>query len=243
MDGGDQMPRGSYYGESNTMPADVEGGEKLSLHEEELRATKEQVQKGEVRLGKHVVEEQKTVDVPVTREEVFIERRPVDRQPDDHPVGEDASANIRVPVTEERVDVEKVPVETEEVRIGKREVIDTQHVTDTVKREEARVEPSGDVDVSRAGMGAGTAGRWEDVLPEYRGYWRQHYGNSGRRWEDVESNYRYGWEMSNDPRYSGRSWAQVEPELQQDWQRTHHESAWDRVRDDIKGAWDRATQH
>ena len=103
------------------------GGQTLHLHEEQLQANKERVQAGEVRLGKEVVEEQRTVNVPVTREEVFIERRPGDRQPDDHN--------------------EKVPVMTEEVRVGKREVTENRQVTDTVRREEARIENEGNVRV------------------------------------------------------------------------------------------------
>jgi stress response protein YsnF len=35
----------------------------------------------------------------------------------------------------------------EEVALGKRQVQDTQHVTDTVRREEARVERQGDVNI------------------------------------------------------------------------------------------------
>jgi uncharacterized protein (TIGR02271 family) len=123
------------------------GGQTLHLHEEELRANKERVQAGEVRLGKEVVEEQRTVNVPVTREEVFIERRPGDRQPDDHNIGEDAGETVRVPISEERVEVEKVPVMTEEVRVGKREVTENRQVTDTVRREEARIENEGNVRV------------------------------------------------------------------------------------------------
>jgi len=117
----------------------------MYLHEEELRANKERVEAGEVRLGKEVVEEQKTINVPTTREEVFIERTPGDRQPDSHTIDDSADETISVPVSEERVNVEKVPVMTEEVRVGKRQVQENQQVSGTVKREEARIENEGDV--------------------------------------------------------------------------------------------------
>jgi len=84
---------GATAGRSAEHTAPVRGaaGEQtLHLHEEELRVNKERVQAGEVRLGKAVVEEQKTVSVPVTREEVYLERQPGDRQPDDHTIGEGA---------------------------------------------------------------------------------------------------------------------------------------------------------
>jgi uncharacterized protein (TIGR02271 family) len=54
-----------------------------------------------------------------------------------------------VPVTEERVEVEKQPVVYEEVGIGKRVTQETQPVTETVRREELRVDESGDVDVRK----------------------------------------------------------------------------------------------
>ena len=122
-----------------------EGGERLQLREEELRARKQPVQTGEVQIRKDVVEEQRTIDVPVTREEAVVERRPVEPRPADEQIGEGES--IRVPLRGEQVDVDKQPVVTEEVEVGKRPVQETERVTETVRREEARVEREGDVDV------------------------------------------------------------------------------------------------
>jgi uncharacterized protein (TIGR02271 family) len=120
----------------------------VRLREEELQARKQPVEKGRVRVGKDVVEEQQTLEVPVTREEVTVERRPVSREPSDTPIGQ-GGEDIRVPVREEQVSVEKRPVVTEEISVGKQKVQDTQQVSGTVRREEARVEGTGDVDVER----------------------------------------------------------------------------------------------
>ncbi len=115
----------------------------LRLREEQLNVSKQKVQAGEVDLRKEVVSEQKTVNVPVTHEEVYIENRPVTGTDvnDNTPIGTDES--IRVPVSEERVNVSKDTVVTGEVSIGKRAVQETQQVTDTVRREEARLDKSG----------------------------------------------------------------------------------------------------
>jgi len=114
----------------------------LRLREEQLNVSKDRVQSGEVGLHKEVVSEQKTVNVPVTHEEVVIERRPVtDGRVDDTPIGE--GETIRVPVNEEQVNVSKDTVVTGEVAIGKRAVQETQQVTDTVRREEARIDQQG----------------------------------------------------------------------------------------------------
>src|SRR5918911_4634962 len=103
-----------------------ESGATVELRQEELAARKEAVEAGRVSLATEVVEEQATLEVPVTREEVTIERRPVDRRPADAPIGTTEQETIRVPVREERVELEKRPVVYEELGVGKREVTGTQ---------------------------------------------------------------------------------------------------------------------
>ncbi|MFL5653196.1 MAG: YsnF/AvaK domain-containing protein [Ktedonobacteraceae bacterium] len=125
---------------------ETEGEQGLKLREEQLRVQKQPVEKGEARLRKDVVTEQKSIDVPVSREEVYVERRPGSGQPADQPIGEEGET-YRVPVREEQVTVEKQPVVREEMALGKRQVQETQQVSDTLKREKARVEREGDVGV------------------------------------------------------------------------------------------------
>ena len=121
----------------------------MRLREEQLHASTTPVETGRVQVGKDVVEEQRSVDVPVTREEVVVERHPVDRRPADQPIDATQSETIEVPVREEQVDVEKRPVVYEEVGVGKRTTEETQQVSDTVRREELRMDREGDVDVRR----------------------------------------------------------------------------------------------
>jgi len=127
--------------------ADTDEQRSLKLREEQLSADKERVQTGEVQLHKDVVTEQKTINVPVTHEEVVIERHAVtgDQVDDATPIGE--GETLRVPVSEEQVNVTKTPVVTGEVRVGKRAVQENQQVSDTVQREEVRLDRSGDVPV------------------------------------------------------------------------------------------------
>ncbi|HZG73810.1 MAG TPA: YsnF/AvaK domain-containing protein [Chondromyces sp.] len=117
----------------------------VRLREEQLNVDKETVQTGEVRVDKEVVEEEQSVNVPVSREEVYIERRPVS---DTAAFDEAASTledgeSIRIPVTEERVEVSKRPVVNEEIVIGKRKVEENEIVKETVKREEAHIDRTG----------------------------------------------------------------------------------------------------
>ena len=125
--------------------ADTDERRRLQLREERLQAEKRTVQAGEVGLHKEVIAEQQSVNVPVTHEEVYIESHPVSGQVSDAPIGTDES--IRVPVREEQVDVTKQTVATGEVSLGKRQVTENQQFTDTVRREEARLDRTGDVNV------------------------------------------------------------------------------------------------
>ena len=129
----------------------VEGGQTVQVKEEELEARKQPVETGEVKVRKEVHTEHKSMDVPVQREEVVVERHA--------PTGRGATSDIkegeeiRVPVTEEQVAVEKKPVVKEEVTVGKRVVQDTERVGGEVRKEDVRVERAGKVDVREGGTG------------------------------------------------------------------------------------------
>ncbi|MBV9119387.1 MAG: YsnF/AvaK domain-containing protein [Chloroflexi bacterium] len=110
----------------------------VQLREEQLQARTTQVQSGEVEIGKRVVTEEQTMNVPVTHEEIQIERHPVNR-PASGTIDDTANETLRVPLTEERVEVEKRPVVTEEINVTKTPVTENQQVTETVRREEAEV--------------------------------------------------------------------------------------------------------
>ncbi|QSF45902.1 YsnF/AvaK domain-containing protein [Paenibacillus tianjinensis] len=119
---------------------------RLRLREEQLDVSKNKVQTGEVNVRKEIIEEQKTINVPVSHEEIVIERRSVNNDSSSTPIGADET--IRIPVSEEQVDVRKNTVVTGEVDIHKREIQGTEQVKDTVKREEARIDKTGNVKVN-----------------------------------------------------------------------------------------------
>jgi uncharacterized protein (TIGR02271 family) len=128
-----------------TVPTGQEA-QNIELRAEQLQPQTRWQQAGEVELRKNVVAEQQTVDVPVTHEEVYIQRQPGSGQVSDTPIT-DEGETIRVPVGEEQVDINKQTVVTGEVAVGKRQVQQTQQYTDTVRREELDVENQGDVNV------------------------------------------------------------------------------------------------
>jgi len=126
----------------------------MQLKEERLHADKRPVETGEVTVRKEVHTENKTMEVPVQREEVVIERTPAHGRASTE--GIKAGEQIRIPVREEQVSVSKDAVVTEEVKVGKRTVQDTEHVSGQVRKEEVKIEQTGDVDVKNSGPGKGT---------------------------------------------------------------------------------------
>jgi uncharacterized protein (TIGR02271 family) len=120
------------------------------LAEEELTATKRGVERGAVHVDKVVTEEQQALDVPVTEEHVTVSRQIVDR---DVAPGETVfeDGTIEVPVYGEEVDVEKHSRVVEEVEIAKEATTETQRVTGTVRREEARITDETGAIVDEAG--------------------------------------------------------------------------------------------
>ncbi|ERI93804.1 hypothetical protein HMPREF1982_01567 [Clostridiales bacterium oral taxon 876 str. F0540] len=124
----------------------------LQLRKEELDINKDKVQTGEVTLSKQIVEDQQTVNVPVTHEEVVIERRPVaNGKSCDAEVSSEISSDncqtIKIPVSEEKVNVDKHTVVTEEVSAYKREIENTKEINETLRREEAKINKNGNVEV------------------------------------------------------------------------------------------------
>lgn len=126
----------------------VEGEQRMQVREEELRATKRPVETGEVKVRKEARTEHKTMEVPVRREEVVVERHAATGQSDpscDIREGEE----IRVPVMEEQVSVQKTPVVKEELTVGKRVVQGTERVSGDVRKEEVHIERAGDAEVRK----------------------------------------------------------------------------------------------
>lgn len=120
--------------------------DRLQLLEERLVVNKDRFKAGSVQIGKRVETHTETVNVPLQREEVIIERHAVtDARPVAGAVLGAASETVNVDLEAERANVSKQAFVTEEVSLGKRTVTDTQTVTETVGKEVLEVNKTGDV--------------------------------------------------------------------------------------------------
>ncbi len=116
----------------------------MTRSEEELRVGTAQRERGRARLRKYVVTEQVQQTVPVSREEVRVEREPVtDENIDEAMSGPDISeGEHEVVLHEEEPVVEKRAVPKERVRLEKDTVTDEHEVSEEVRKE--RIETEGD---------------------------------------------------------------------------------------------------
>ena len=143
--------RGSASGQAESGAYEVAAGDELRIPvmEEELTATVRPAEAGAVRIEKRVVEEDRVLEVPVTDEQIRVERRIVDR-----PVGTNETQAfeeivIDVPLSSEQVELQKQARVAEEIVVSKEAVQRTERVNDTVRREEVYVDEDATADGGR----------------------------------------------------------------------------------------------
>ena len=145
--------------EPRTSVGGTAGEEVIPVVEENVAVGKRPVSQGRVRVHTYVVETPVEEDVRLRDERVQVERRPVDRAE----VGEDAFRERSVEMTETREEavVGKTARVTEEVVVRKDAGERTEHVRETARRTEVRVDRDGD-----AGTAAPTAPSADPATPK-----------------------------------------------------------------------------
>lgn len=120
----------------------------VPVAEEELTAEKRSREAGAVRVRKDVVTERRDVSVPVTREEVHVERVPAGQEakPGEATFQE---GSVTVPIREEEVEIRKRPVVRERVNVSKTSRQEERRAEADVRKEEVDIEKEGDVNVTR----------------------------------------------------------------------------------------------
>lgn len=117
---------------------DIEKEEaRIPLTEERLNVSKTS-QENQATITKKPVTETKTVEIPVTREEISIEKRSPtvgsETEAQSSPI--QSEEEIKIPLRKEKVEVTKKPYVKEEVAVKKNKVTDKKRVTEDVTSEE-----------------------------------------------------------------------------------------------------------
>lgn len=134
-----------------TNPTDHPADDYLIRSEEQLRTSMETVASGRIRLRKHIVTEDVTITVQVSREEITIEREEItDANRGDAPDGGELAADeYEVILSAEKAVVTKVTVPVERVRLTTQVVTENQDITETLQREVIEVEQESAADRDR----------------------------------------------------------------------------------------------
>ena len=122
----------------NAAAARTNNDGELIRSEEQLNVNKERVATGEARLRKYVVTDTESVEVPVEREEVRVERTPINAEDAKNYNGAISGDSEEASVTlhEERVNVNKETVPVEKINLKKDTVRDTETHTEELRKEQ-----------------------------------------------------------------------------------------------------------
>jgi uncharacterized protein (TIGR02271 family) len=104
----------------------------IPLVEERLNVSK-RARREEATIRKESVKESKTIEVPVTHDELIIERRPASGSAAAKPT--ETSEELRISLNKEEVEVTKEPFVKEELVIRKEPRTETKTVTETLRSE------------------------------------------------------------------------------------------------------------
>jgi uncharacterized protein (TIGR02271 family) len=111
---------------------------RVPLVEERLEISKRDVTYKEATLTKEPITETKTIEVPLTHEELIVERRSASESTtstSDLKPPVTSKQEIKIPLKKEEVEVKKEPYVKEEVVLKKRRITETKTITEEVKSE------------------------------------------------------------------------------------------------------------
>lgn len=136
-----QSQRTDLVGQDDVQGRDTSGpttDDAMTRSEEQLHVGTEQVESGRVRLRKYVVTENVTQTVPVSHEEVRLEREPItdDNRGEAMSGGDITEEEHEITLHAERPVVSKETVPVERVRVGTETVTEDHEVNETVRKEQ-----------------------------------------------------------------------------------------------------------
>lgn len=194
----------------------------IPLVEEELSVGKCEIDAGGVRISTHVSTRPVDKTVTLIEEHVKVERRVVDRPIDgsDDPFREES---IAMKISAEEPLISKRAHVVEEIHVRKDRTERTETVRDSLRRT--------DVDISEL------PGTQRASASHYRAHFESTYGSSGGSYESFAPAYEFGERLRKHS--PGDDWSVVEPRAKAMWAERQG-GAWERFRDAIKFAWERA---
>lgn len=121
---------------------DVNENTVIPVIQEEVVFEKRVVESGKVRISKHIREYEETIDEPLFREDVVVERVPLNQFIETRPVVRQEGDTMIIPVVQEQVVIQKRLVLVEELRVKKQIIEMHQPQQITLLKEEVEVNRS-----------------------------------------------------------------------------------------------------
>jgi uncharacterized protein (TIGR02271 family) len=210
-------------------------GRPIPVIEEQLQVGKRVVRRGGVRIYSHVTNHPVEEDVTLREEHVRVDRHPADRPVSEEDISQLRDQTIEISETAEEPVVGKRARVVEEVSVGKETSERKEKIRDQVRKTDVKVErlggESGLTDLENTDL--------DDT--DFRQHFESRYAPSGARYETYEPAYRYGYRMANEERYRGKSWGDVETDLESDFRREHPGSTWEDMKGAVREGWEKIT--
>jgi len=115
----------------------------FELHKEEIQVSKKWIETADVKIYKRTYTEEKQIIVPVSHEEIIIEKKLLNQKGEK----DGQIETTRIPLSEDRIEVILHPTVLEDVQIYKEQFEEIIQVIETVKEEKVHIETVGDIKV------------------------------------------------------------------------------------------------
>jgi uncharacterized protein (TIGR02271 family) len=122
------------------MPRRIEDRKVIPVIREEAFISKREVETGRVLISKEVREREEELEVPLSREDVHVERVPIDRPIEERPAPRYEGDTLVLPVVEERIVLVKQLVLKEEVRVTRTVTTVSEPRRVTLREDDVRID-------------------------------------------------------------------------------------------------------
>jgi uncharacterized protein (TIGR02271 family) len=183
-----------------------------------------------VQVSRVVESYREDVGAALLREEVDIDRIPVNEYVDEAPPIRYEDDRTIIPVLEEVLLVEKRLLLKEEVVITKRRTQVTSEQRELRQKTQVVVEPTSD----------GAAPNGEAETERFRRHYEAQAHPGARGFAYYEPAYRFGERLRSAARYRGWTWDQLAPEARALWERDNP-GTWDAIQPAVQFAWNLST--
>lgn len=114
----------------------IQNDVKIPLREEQLDIEKTRKKTVDVDIHKEVIKDEQTVTVPVSREELVVDKTALDNDKE--------TETIRIPLSKERIEINKEPVKLNDVSVYNKQIHGKETVEETLKKEMLALDTEGD---------------------------------------------------------------------------------------------------